>query len=288
MWTTLKLIEWTTEYFAKHGIPNSRLDAELLLSHVLKKKRIELYLDFEKVVSENDLAAFKGLIQRRSKREPLQYIVGVQDFYGVPINVTPAVLIPRPETELLVERIIKLATSHQPPVTILDLCTGSACIIAALANELPNARFVGTDISPAALDVARQNIDKWKDRVELLHGNIFEPVCSRQFDIITSNPPYVSEGEFATLQPEVRDFEPKEALVSGKDGLEIIREIINNAHSFLKPGGLLVMEMGDGQADAVRRIITDSGHYNEVKVIKDYGGIERIVTARLSEHQNTR
>ncbi len=280
MWTTLKLIEWTTEYFAKHGIPNSRLDAELLLSHVLKKKRIELYLDFEKVVSENDLAAFKGLIQRRSKREPLQYIVGVQDFYGVPINVTPAVLIPRPETELLVERIIKLATSHQPPVTILDLCTGSACIIAALANELPNARFVGTDISPAALDVARQNIDKWKDRVELLHGNIFEPVCSRQFDIITSNPPYVSEGEFATLQPEVRDFEPKEALVSGKDGLEIIREIINNAHSFLKPGGLLVMEMGDGQADAVRRIITDSGHYNEPELVKDYGGIERIIVLK--------
>lgn len=289
-WTILKLIEWTTEYFTKHGIPNPRLDTELLLSHVLKKKRIELYLEFEKVVSENDLAAFKALIQRRSKREPLQYIIGSVDFCGVPIKVTPAVLIPRPETEILVEECLKLQ-SHLTilpscHLTICDLCTGSACIIAALANELPDARFVGIDISGAALDVARQNTEKWKDRVELRHGNLFEPLrppdftISRSYDFITSNPPYVPEDEFAALQPEVRDFEPKEALIAGKDGLEIIREIINNAHSFLKPGGHLVMEIGDGQADAVRGIITDSGHYNEPELIKDYGGIERVVIVK--------
>ncbi len=289
IWTILKLIEWTTEYFTKHDVPNPRLDAELLLSHVLKKKRIELYLDFEKAVPENDLAAFKELIQRRSKREPLQYIIGVQDFYGVPIKVTPAVLIPRPETELLVNKVLSLVAPHpalspegrgggeRGQATILDLCTGSACIIAALANELPNAHFIGTDISAAALDVARQNTEKWKDRVELPHGNLFEPVRSRQFDFITSNPPYVPEGELATLQSEVRDFEPKEALIAGKDGLEIIREIINNAHSFLKPGGHLVMEIGDKQADEVRRLITDAGHYNEPEFLKDHGGIERIV-----------
>lgn len=321
-WTTLKLIEWTTEYFTKHGIPNPRLDTELLLSHVLKKKRIELYLDFEKAVSENNLAAFKELIRRRSKREPLQYIIGEQDFCGVPIKVTPAVLIPRPETELLVEKVLPLVTCHSPLVkksdsidmqrapsnenraTILDLCTGSACIIAALANELPDARFVGTDISAAALDVARQNIERWKDRVELLCGNLFEPLSPPPFpsplppkdrrtgegkgmggvgfNIITSNPPYVPESELATLQPEVRDFEPKEALIAGEDGLAIIRKIINAAHGFLKPDGYLVLEIGDGQADAVRKLITNAGHYSEPELVKDYGGIERIVTAQIT------
>jgi len=333
-WTILKLLEWTSEYFAKHGIESPRVDAELLLGHVLKKKRLDLYLDFEKIVSEKNLAEFKALIQRRIKREPLQYIVGDVNFYGVSIKVTPDVLIPRPETELLVEKTLsKIPTSQRPPsealvagtnapINILDLCTGSACIIAALANKLENAHFVGTDISEKALDVARQNIKNWGDRIELLHGDLFEPLSppplpsplkgeGREkttgsatsfpfnkkitthiaipsplrgegegggvFDVITANPPYVPEGELATLQPEVRDFEPKQALVAGKEGLEIIEKIIDNAHSFLKPGGHLIMEIGDGQADKVQNLACENGHYEDIDIIRDYGGIERII-----------
>jgi len=282
MWTILKLLEWTTDYFAKHGIESPRVDAELLLSHILKKKRIELYLDFEKVVSENDLSSFKALIQRRIKREPLQYITGEVNFYGITIKVTPDVLIPRPETELLVEHVLQV-TSHKSQVTILDLCTGSGCIIAALAGKLPMARFVGVDISEAALAIARENTERWKDRIELLCGDLFEPLLCNdlpQFDIIASNPPYVPEGELSSLQPEVRDFEPREALIAGKDGLEIIIKIINNAHNFLKPGGHLIMEIGDKEADSVRRLIADTGHYNEPEVIRDYGGMERIIKVR--------
>jgi release factor glutamine methyltransferase len=308
MWTILKLIEWTIDFFTKHSIPNPRLDAELLLSHILNIRRIDLYLSFDKTVPENELALFKGCIQRRIKREPLQYIIGSQDFFGVSIKVTPDVLIPRPETEILVEEVLKhchseaegrriscnqLSSGDPSPSAqddmaathILDLCTGSGCIIAALADKLPEANFVGIDISEKALEIARQNIFKWKDRVRLLNGNLFEPlVChseqseeSPSFDIIVSNPPYVAESEWPTLQPEIRDYEPKNALIAGADGLAIIREIIDNAHRFLKPAGLLAMEIGDGQADAVKKIIADNGHYNEVNIIKDYGGLERIL-----------
>ena len=311
MWTILKLIEWTAGYFAKYGVPNPRLDAELLLSHTLNKKRIALYLSFEQPVVEGDLAIFKGYVQRRAKREPLQYIIGSQDFCGVTMQVTPAVLIPRPETELLVEETLSLvarrsslgkrATNHESRVTILDLCTGSGCIIAALANKLPDAHFTGVDISETALEIARQNTEKWKDRVELLHGNLFEalsppPIPPRRwngfhlrggmgggaFDVIISNPPYVAESDWPTLQPEIRDHEPKEALIAGEDGLAIIKDITNNAHRFLKPGGQLIIELGDGQADAVRQLVANAGHYCKTELLKDYGGVERIIWTSLS------
>lgn len=290
-WTILKLIEWTADFFAKHGVPNPRLDAELLLAHVLNKKRIELYLTFDHIVKEGDLATFKGYIQRRTRREPLQYIVGTQDFCGVPIKVAPAVLIPRPETELLVEQVLKLIVASSGDPTILDLCTGSGCIIAALAGKLPNAHFTGVDISDAALEVARQNTERRKERVELLCGNLFEPLrsndftISRSYELIVSNPPYVAESEWPSLQPEIRDFEPKEALVAGNDSLAIIKEIINNAYNFLKPDGWLVMEIGDGQAGAVKELIANTEHYNEAAFVKDYGGIERIVAMQITNNQ---
>lgn len=289
-WTILKLIEWTTEYFTKNNIPNPRLDSELLLAHVLNKKRIDLYLSFEKVVSEKDLALFKEYIQRRVKREPLQYITGVQEFYGIPIKVTPDVLIPRPETEILVEQALKLLSSDNDPAsvqscerTILDLCTGSGAIIAALANELPSAKLVGTDISAKALEVARLNTEKWKDRVTLLEGNLFEPLRSgdpasvRAYDIVTANPPYISEADKDNIQPEVKDFEPKEALFAGEDGLAIIKRIINDSPKFLKPNGYLVMEIGDKQVDDVKYMIANNGSYDKVDAVKDYSGIERII-----------
>ena len=301
-WTTLKLIEWTSDYFQKNGIPNPRLDAELLLSHILNKKRIDLYLAFDQTVSETDLATFKGYIQRRVKREPLQYITGVQEFWGLPIKVTPDVLIPRPETELLVEYTLKnLPPTQSLPlegggkregvITILDLCTGSGFIISALASELTNAQFVGTDISEKALEIAKFNTEKWKERVELLHGDLFKllsppPKPSHleaegqgegAFDLIVSNPPYVPESQIMILQPEIKDYEPKIALVAEDNGLAIIRKIVNDAPKYLRKDGRLVMEIGDGQAEEVKKIIADNGSYGKIEIIKDYGGIERII-----------
>ncbi len=296
MWTILKLIEWTADYFTKNGVPNPRLDAELLLAHTLNKKRIDLYLAFEAAVSETDLATFKGYIQRRAKREPLQYITGVQEFYGIPIKVTPAVLIPRPETEILVEKALKtvlasvgsgVLASETPthldagtPIRILDLCTGSGAIIAALASQLPEARFVGTDISKAALEIAGQNTEKWKDRVTLLRGDLFMPIAGKTFDLIISNPPYCPEVERASLQPEVRDHEPAEALFAGANGLAIIRKIIADAPKFLKPEGWLFMEIGEAQAEKVKELIKAMACYKEPEVIKDYSGIERIIAVQ--------
>ncbi|PIR17930.1 MAG: protein-(glutamine-N5) methyltransferase, release factor-specific [Deltaproteobacteria bacterium CG11_big_fil_rev_8_21_14_0_20_49_13] len=307
MWTILKLIEWTTDYFKKHEIPNPRLDAELLLSHTLDKKRIDLYLSFDKTVSEKDLATFKEYIRRRVKREPLQYITGVQDFYGVPIKVTPDVLIPRPETELMVEQTLKLVTGHESRITICDLCTGSGCIIAALASELPNAQLTGTDISEKALEVAKFNTKNWKERITLMNGDLFAPLLCKHaqsslegeverslphpnppltkgrkwFDLIVSNPPYVPEDEFSGLQPEVRDFEPRSALTATDNGLEIIKRIINDASTHLVKGGTLIMEIGDKQAEEVRSLIANNGSYDKVEMLKDYGGIERVIWTSL-------
>lgn len=285
-WTILKLIEWTAEYFKKHGIPNPRLDAELLLAHILNKKRIELYLCFEQIVSAGDLAIFKGYIQRRIKREPLQYITGVQEFYGIPIKVTPAVLIPRPETELMVEKALSLVSGGPPsadPPAILDLCTGSGAILAAMASRMPNARLVGTDISEDALGIAEGNTRKWNDRIRLLKSDLFDalrhpdPPIPIAYDLIITNPPYIAEGDGPSLQPEVRDFEPKEALFAAEDGLAMIKKIINDAPNFMKKGGHLIMEIGDGQAEAVRTLVANNGSYARAETVKDYGGIERIL-----------
>ncbi len=288
-WTILRLLEWTAEFFKKHEIPNPRLDAELLLSHVLGKKRIDLYLAFDETVGAGDLTRFKELIQRRQKREPLQYITGVQEFFGVPIKVTPDVLIPRPETEILVEETLKcLSQRTNVPTyqrTILDLCTGSGCIIAALANELPDATFTGIDISEKAIAIAKENTQKWSNRVEFLQGDLFSPLLTHQrtnaptYDVITCNPPYIPSPDFATLQEEVRDYEPKEALVSGDDGLDIVRVIITEAHHHLKPHAPLVMEIGINQASAVKEFIESAGKYDTPIFIKDFSGIDRIVIA---------
>lgn len=280
-WTILKLIEWTTEYFGKAGVPNPRLDAELLLAHTLNKKRIDLYLCFDKEVDEKDLAIFKGSIQRRAKREPLQYILGTQDFCGVQIKVTPDVLIPRPETEILAETAINLCKAMTPPISVLDLCTGSGAIVAAMANRLPEATFVGVDISEAALGVARENTAAWSGRIELLQGDLYAPLSAEgkalgPFDLITANPPYISESDMGSLQAEVRDHEPRVALVAGQGGLAIIEKILDDAPRFLKSGGAVVMEVGEEQAFQVKDM-AGAKDFKSVEIVKDYSGVERIV-----------
>ena len=292
-WNSLRLIEWTTSYFEKVGVPNSRLDAELLLAHVLQVKRIGLYTDHEKRIGEKELARFKTLIQRRVKREPLQQILGETEFYGLKFKVTPDVLIPRPETELLVEETVRILDPPSPPLTkrgpggfsVLDIGTGSGCIAITLAKHFSNATIVATDISKEALEIARENAKRHEVSIEFILADIAPwkrfTAEGRTFDLIVSNPPYIPNGEFLNLQPEVRDFEPRKALEGGLDGLAAIQRILTEAPPFLQSGGSLLLEIGEDQGDSLRKLFEDIGSTIEFTTIKkDLAGHDRIVIAR--------
>lgn len=283
-WQVLKLLEWTKDYFQKYNIPNPRLDAELLLAHTLNLKRIDLYLQHDRPVNAMELATFKAFIQRRSKREPLQHILGTQDFYGIPIKVSPAVLIPRPETEILVETVLK-KTPQDSAVNILDIGTGSGAILAALASELPNATFTGIELTDAAFEVATENLATWSDRICLLKGDLFSPLPEdASFDVIVSNPPYISPLEKESLQPEVALFDPPEALfTTDNEGLDFFKKIIKDAPKFLKTNGLLAFEIGIDQSAKIKALLEENGCFNGIEIVKDLNKIERIIIARC-EH----
>ena len=280
-WTTLRLIRWTTEYFEKKGIPNPRLDAELLLANVLRCPRIELYTGYGKIVSEKHLVPFKSFIERRALREPLQYILGETEFWGLKIKVTPDVLIPRPETELLVEEAIKL----NPRPCILDIGTGSGCIAIALAKNLPDARVIATEYSKEVFEVAVKNshfhhLEKQIHFVlaDIAPWRVFEAE-GKKFDLIVSNPPYIASGEIENLQEEVRNFEPRKALDGGPDGLSIIRRILAEAPPFLKPGGHLLMEIGEDQSKSVTDLLAQQKKLRLKAIRQDYSGLGRILVA---------
>jgi release factor glutamine methyltransferase len=266
-------------------IPNARLDAEVLLGHALARDRAWILIHMQDQLDDQGRRNFERDIERRSAREPLQYITGTQEFWGLPFKVTPAVLIPRPETELVVETAIKAANRKSTPV-IVDLCTGSGCIAISLAKELPHARIFATERSYAALDIARRNArqNSVADRVRFLAGDLFDPLeemdLRKNIDIIVANPPYIRSDELPTLQPEVRDYEPEMALIAGTEGTEIAERIILQSPEYVKPGGSLVMEMGIGQADALRVIIDETGKYGPIEVLKDLSGIERVIVAQ--------
>jgi release factor glutamine methyltransferase len=218
-------------------------------------------------------------------REPLQYITGLQEFWGLPFFVTPDVLIPRPETEFVVEAALKAASGNSAPV-IVDLCTGSGCIAISLAKELPQARIFATERSGAALDIARRNARQngVAERLEFLAGDLFIPLNRTdivgRIDVITVNPPYIRTDELPALQPEVRDFEPEMALIAGPEGTEIAERIINAAATYLRPAGSLIMEMGIGQTEELRNFITPTDQYlTTIEVLKDLAGIERVIVA---------
>ena len=277
-WTSLKLIRWTTDFFEKKGIPNPRLDAELLLAHALKCQRIDLYTAHERKIPEKELAKYRTLVERRAKREPLQQIIGETEFYGLKIKVTPDVLIPRPETELLVEEGLKLKARD-----ILEIGTGSGCLAVALAKNLPEARVVATDISEKALAVARENakFHGVEKQIKFILADIAPwkafKAEEKKFDLIVSNPPYIPTGDFESLQPEVRDFEPRGALEGGPEGLSCIRQIIEEAPSSLNSNGFLVIEIGEDQSEPLRKEWERASHLLLQGFRKDWGEIERIV-----------
>ena len=285
-WTIQKLLNWVTEYLTGKGIDSPRLSAELLLSHVVGLKRIELYTQFNKAVDKQQLDRLHDLVKRAGQNEPIAYLVGRTEFYSLEINITPDCMVPRPETELLVERAIEFLRTRRDTQFVCDLCTGSGCIAVAIAKNFPDARIIATDICDSALAVAAGNIEKHqlKDRITLLHGDLFDPIISgldvNEFDLIVCNPPYVSTAEYEKLDRNVKDYEPKIALFAGVDGLDIYRRIIEKADDFLKPNAALMLEIGFAQGQAVRQLLEQTGAFTEIKIEKDFHNNDRIVSAR--------
>jgi release factor glutamine methyltransferase len=277
-WTVLKVLNWTREYLAEKGVENARLEAEWLLCASLALDRVGLYLNFDKPLSEEELALFRGKVARRARREPLQYILGTQEFMGLEFDVTPAVLIPRPDTETLVEEALKRAA---PTGRILDIGVGSGCITVAMAKALPQAAVSGVEKSPETMALAAQNVEKHGVKVTLFEGSLFEPFAGQRFDLIVSNPPYIPTADLEYLQPEVRDFEPRGALDGGTDGFDFYRLIIPAARDHLTDGGWLLVEIGIGQAEQVLQLFGQTGSFGELFTTKDHAGIERVVGGRL-------
>lgn len=279
--TVLSVMLQSADYLEGKGIESARLDAEHMLAHALGVGRLEMYLQHERPMLEDELERFRPLLRRRAKREPLQYILGRQGFRELDLEVGPGVLVPRPETERLVEVVLSWAEGRDSLVA-LDVGTGTGAIALSLLTEGPFVRCVATDPSSAALDFAATNRDAADvgSRLELRCGTLFEPVADgERFDVVVSNPPYVAEAERETLQAEVAEWEPAEALFAGRDGLDVFRELVPGAAGVLRDGGLLALEVGDGQAAAVVALVDAAGAYSDVEIHEDLAGIERIVTA---------
>jgi len=258
------------------------LDAEILLAACLGMERTGLFRDMDRPVASQEMQSFNDIVERRLRGEPVAYIVGRKEFWSLDLKVSPAVLVPRPETEILVQAVLE--TARRPGKAapcILEIGTGSGAISVALARELQSARIVSTDLSLAALGIARENAASHgvADRIFFLVCNLLEPFCG-SFDMIASNPPYLSESEYEGLPGEIREFEPKGALLAGPEGTEFNRTIIRHAGVHLKDGGWLFLEIGFDQKDAVQALLVQSGHYDSVRVTKDYAGIDRVVAAR--------
>lgn len=276
-WTIGSILTWTKQYFADKGVASPRLDAEVLLSHILGKDRMYLYVNFDQPLEPTELAAFREAVKKRAQRVPVAYITGRREFFGLSFAVTPAVLIPRPDTEVLVEAAQGRLQGRTSPL-VLDIGTGSGAIIISLLHKLPEARGTAVDISNEALTVARANAGRLGvgDRLELMRGDLFAPVADRVFDAIVSNPPYIADADLAHLEPELR-CEPQAALAGGADGLDFYRRLVGGAAALLAPGGFLAVEVGAGQAPQVVALTTPASDLAPAEIVKDYAGIERVV-----------
>ncbi len=292
-WTILKLLEWTTSYFKSHDIDSPRATAEILLAHILKLKRIDLYLRHDQPLISDELLKFKAFIKRRIKREPVAYILGVKEFWSLDFAVTEDVLIPRPETECLVETSLGLlpedsnSDPNNTPMRILELGTGSGAVILALASTETKHLFFASDLSIKAVLIAKQNakhhgLDK---TVNFFCADWFTPlkVVRHQFDMIISNPPYIPTQVVSQLQPEISKYEPISALDGNEDGLRCFRHIINNAHVYLNRQGSLVLEIGHNQKNEVQKIAEKCGNYKNIVFTKDYSGYHRVVQMHKKE-----
>lgn len=282
-WTVLKLIEWSGQYLEEKGVERGRLDAEHLLAHAMSTTRLDLYLQYDRLLSGPELDQYRPLLTRRARREPLQYILGRAGFRNLELEVDQAVLIPRPETEILVDEVLRWVSENKlkNPVA-LDIGTGSGAIALSLVQEGPFSRVVATDTSSVALEVATRNslMSGFSDRVDFRLGKFYEPLTVGEvFEVIVSNPPYVADGEAQDLEPEIREWEPGAALYAGPDGLAALRRIATGVGPYLKPGGLLALEVGLGQATYIMELLENTGEFRTVRVCRDLSGRERVVLA---------
>ncbi len=289
IWTIRRLLEWTPGFFEKKNVDQPRLSAELLLSHVLNVARIKLYTEYERAVGPAQLRVFRDLVRRAGEQEPIAYLTGKGHFFNLELDVTRDTLIPRPDTETLVENVLQ-TVRHQPGMEaarVLDLCTGSGCIALAIAKHLKSSTVLAVDISDKAVAVARKNVERLGlgDRVTVEVGDLFAPlkqvVDARPFDMIVANPPYIASDQMAGLDRSVRDYEPLIALDGGPDGLVIHRRILEKAADHLVPGGRIFLEIAFDQGEAARQLAGAFPVFKEPRVLKDYGGRDRVLALKL-------
>jgi release factor glutamine methyltransferase len=283
-WSVQRMLGWMAQDFAALGVSSPRLDAELLLSHALACDRVRLYMDMPRPLEPEELTAVRALVVRRRKREPVAYILGRKEFYRRSFELTKDVLVPRPETEVLVDRALEALPADAGPA--LDLCTGSGAIAISIALEREGLQVDATDLSPAALAVARRNAEQLgaSERVHFYEGDLFAAVpAGRQYALITANPPYVADIDWGGLAPEITGHEPRMALTAGDDGLDVLRRLCAQVEEFMLPGGVLLFELGQGQASEVSELLARDARLADVHAHKDLAGIERIVQARRVE-----
>lgn len=291
-WTILSLLRWTTDYFRSKEVPEPRASAEVLLAHSLGLSRLDLYLRYDQPLTPEELARFKALVVQRRNGAPVAYLTGHREFWSLEFQVTPAVLIPRPETEVLVTAAVEAAKDFgkggqgRQARWALEIGVGSGAVVVALAQELPEMNWLGVDLSGAALAVARENVRRHRvaERVMLLQGDLLAALRRKaMFEMLVANLPYVPKAEWEQLPQEIKEFEPKQALLAGEDGLDLIRPLVRQAWQYVQPGGWVLLEVGDRQAQKVAALFTETGHYDAVEMIKDFSGIERVVKARRKE-----
>ena len=282
-WTIGRVVAWATDDFRRRGLDSPRLDAELLLGHVLGLDRLRLLLESARTLSRSELVSYRELIMRRRRAEPIAYIVGAREFYGHSVKVDRNVLVPRPDTETLVEVALDRTRDAHLSGDALDLCTGSGCVAIAFARRRPTWRVTGVDISAEAVTMARANVERlgaaWS--TSIVQGDLDAPLAGEsRFDLVTANPPYIPTGDLAALPADVRDHEPRVALDGGEDGLGCVRGVIDAARRRLREGGVVAVEVGHDQAARVAELLGARG-FTAVETRKDYGGIERVVSGRL-------
>jgi release factor glutamine methyltransferase len=281
-WTIAALLKWATEDFRARGIENPRLDAEVLLSRAAGASRTQLVIDMLKPLAPPELVRFRDMVKRRRAREPVAYILGEREFYGRMFHVDKRVLIPRPDTETLVEVALARTRNVSMCARVLDLCTGSGCVAITLARERPTSNVIGSDASEDALVVARENA--WRlgaYKAAFVRSDLFGDLPNAmRFDLITANPPYIASGEIATLTPDIASFEPRLALDGGGDGLALVKRITSGARARMTTRGVLALEVGQGQAERVHALFEENG-FIEIERARDYARIERVVSGRL-------
>lgn len=279
VWSIKRVLSWAADDLRRRGNDSARLDVELLLGRVLGLDRIGLILQSERPLAASELSRFRELFKRRRAGEPVAYLLGEREFYGITLRVDARVLVPRPDSERLVEVALERTRARSMLGRALDLCTGSGCIAIAFARHRPTWNVTASDVSPDALAVASDNAHRTGAvrNVRLVLGSLFESVPGERFDLITANPPYIPAGDIAGLPVDVRDFEPRLALDGGADGLDLVREIATSGSLHLTPGGLLAMEIGADQGPAAVQVLRERG-YRDVELARDLGGRDRVVS----------